>query len=51
VVKGTFRSVERVFLAASAFYISYIISGALAHPHWGEVLRATVTPSFSLHAD
>ncbi len=51
VVKGTFRSVERVFLAASAFYISYIISGALAHPNWGEVLRATVTPSFSLHAD
>ncbi len=51
VVKGTFRSVERIFLAASAFYISYIISGALAHPNWGEVLRATVTPSFSLHAD
>ena len=51
VVKGTFRSVERVFLAASAFYISYIISGVLAHPNWGEVLRATVTPSFSLHAD
>src|SRR2546426_8885525 len=51
VVKGTFRSVERVFLVASAFYVSYIISGVLAHPDWGEVLRATVTPSFSLHAD
>ncbi len=49
VVKGTFRSVERVFLMASAFYVSYIISGALAHPNWGEVLRATVTPSFSWH--
>jgi len=51
VVKGTFRSVERVFLVASAFYISYIISGALARPDWGQVLRATVTPSFSLKAD
>jgi len=51
VVKGTFRSVERVFLAASALYVSYLISGALAHPNWGEVLRATVTPSFSWHAD
>ncbi len=51
VVKGTFRSVERVFLAASALYISYLISGALAHPNWGEVARATVTPSFSWHAD
>jgi NRAMP (natural resistance-associated macrophage protein)-like metal ion transporter len=51
VVKGTFRSVERVFLAASALYISYLVSGALAHPNWGEVARATVTPSFSWHAD
>jgi len=51
VVKGTFRSVERIFLTASAFYISYVISGVLAHPNWGEVLRATMTPSFSLHAD
>jgi len=51
VVKGTFRSVERIFLAASAFYISYVISGALAHPDWGQVLRATVTPSFTFKAD
>jgi NRAMP (natural resistance-associated macrophage protein)-like metal ion transporter len=51
VVKGTFRSVERIFLAASALYISYLISGAMAHPNWGEVARATVTPSFSWHAD
>jgi NRAMP (natural resistance-associated macrophage protein)-like metal ion transporter len=51
VVKGTFRSVERIFLAASALYIAYLVSGALAHPNWGEVVRATVTPSFSWHAD
>jgi len=50
VVKGTFRSVERVFLIASAFYIAYIVSGILAHPNWGEVLRATVTPSFSFQS-
>ena len=51
VVKGTFRSVERIFLIASAFYVCYIISGWLARPNWGEVMRATVTPSFSLRAD
>jgi len=51
VLKGTFRFVERVFLIASAFYISYIISGSLAHPGWGQVTRATITPSFSLRAD
>jgi len=50
VVKGTFRSVEKVFLIASAFYIAYIVSGVLAHPNWGEVLRATVTPSFSFQS-
>ena len=51
VVKGTFRVVERVFLTASLFYVSYIISGVFAHPDWGEVLRATVTPSFSFRTD
>jgi Mn2+/Fe2+ NRAMP family transporter len=50
VVKGTFRIVERVFLGASAFYICYIISGALAHPNWGQVMWATVTPSFSFQS-
>ena len=51
VLKGTFKSVERVFLIASAFYISYVISGVLARPNWGEVVRATVTPSFSFRTD
>jgi NRAMP (natural resistance-associated macrophage protein)-like metal ion transporter len=50
VVKGTFRSVEKVFLAASVFYVAYIVSGVLARPNWGEVLRATVTPSFSFRS-
>jgi Mn2+/Fe2+ NRAMP family transporter len=51
VVKGTFRSVERIFLGASVFYLSYIVSGALARPDWAVVLRATVVPSFSLRGD
>ncbi len=46
VVKGTYRVVEKIFLVASAFYVAYVISGVLAHPPWGEVLRATVTPTF-----
>ncbi len=51
VAKGTYRSVERIFLGASAFYLAYIVSGLLARPDWGAVLRATVTPSFSFRAD
>ena len=51
VAKGTFRFVERIFLMASAFYISYVISGLLARPDWGQVMVATVKPSFSLQKD
>ncbi|WP_287154780.1 Nramp family divalent metal transporter [Candidatus Solincola tengchongensis] len=45
VVKGTYKSVEKVFLIASMVYISYIISAVLAGPNWGEVGKALVTPS------
>lgn len=48
IVKGNYKVVERVFLAASLIYISYIISGVLAHPRWIEVTRAAVTPTFQL---
>jgi Mn2+/Fe2+ NRAMP family transporter len=43
---GTYRVVEKAFLIASGFYVSYIVSGVLAKPDWGEVLTRTVTPSF-----
>ncbi len=46
VVKGTYKSVEKVFLFACFFYVAYIISGFIAKPDWGEVLRQTVMPSF-----
>jgi len=32
VVRGTYRVVEKVFLAACGFYVAYLISGFLAHP-------------------
>ena len=34
VVKGQYKSVEKVFLAASFFYVTYILAGVLAHPLW-----------------
>lgn len=46
VVRGTYRVVERVFLAATLIYLTYIVSAILARPPWGEVLRATFTPTF-----
>ncbi len=43
VVKGTYQSIEKVFLAASAFYICYIVAGLLAHPDWKAAAIATVS--------
>ena len=50
IVKANYKVVERVFLLASALYLSYIISGILAKPDWGEIARATVSPSFRFEA-
>jgi Mn2+/Fe2+ NRAMP family transporter len=47
IVKGNYRTVERVFLVASVLYLAYVASGVMANPPWGEVLKAAVTPSFS----
>jgi NRAMP (natural resistance-associated macrophage protein)-like metal ion transporter len=49
VVKGQYKSVEKVFLAASFFYITYILAGVRAHPLWKEATIATIKPP-SLHA-
>jgi len=46
VVKGTYKSVEKVFLFACLFYITYIVSGFLASPDWTEVAQETVKPNF-----
>ena len=47
VVRGSYRLVERVFLAATLIYVTYVISAVLAKPPWGEVLRTVLTPSWS----
>jgi NRAMP (natural resistance-associated macrophage protein)-like metal ion transporter len=44
VVKGHYKSVEKVFLAASFFYITYVFAGFFAKPAWSDALIATVKP-------
>ena len=43
-VKGQYKSVEKVFLVASFFYITYIFAGVLSKPAWIEAVKATVKP-------
>ncbi|HEX3015572.1 MAG TPA: divalent metal cation transporter [Desulfobacteria bacterium] len=51
VVRGSYKQVERVFLIASALYLCYVLSGAMAKPPWGYVAQQMVTPSFSFKSD
>jgi Mn2+/Fe2+ NRAMP family transporter len=44
VVKGQYKTVEKVFLAASFFYVTYILAGILAHPFWKDATIATFKP-------
>jgi len=44
VVKGQYKSVEKVFLVASFFYLTYIFAGFFAKPAWMDALVATVKP-------
>jgi NRAMP (natural resistance-associated macrophage protein)-like metal ion transporter len=42
VVKGTYKSTEKIFLVASLVYIAYIFAGVLSQPSWHDALLATV---------
>ena len=44
VVKGQYKSVEKVFLVASFFYVTYIFAGVFARPAWIDAIVATVKP-------
>ena len=45
VLRGTFKKAEHVFFILSAVFISYVIAGFMAHPHWGSAFRGLVVPS------
>lgn len=51
VVKGSYRSVEKVLLVFCIVYLTYVISAFMAHPNWGTVGRAVVVPSFQMNPE
>src|SRR5437870_11338938 len=44
VVKGQYKSVEKIFLVASFFYVTYIFAGIFAKPAWLDALVSTFVP-------
>jgi Mn2+/Fe2+ NRAMP family transporter len=51
VVKGNYRSVEKVFLGGCVFYIAYVVAGFLVNPEWTEVMKSLATPTLRLETD
>ncbi|MGE5308232.1 MAG: Nramp family divalent metal transporter [Deltaproteobacteria bacterium] len=49
IVKGTYKSVEKIFLVACVFYISYIFSGFISKPNWNYVIDKSIHPSLTLN--
>jgi NRAMP (natural resistance-associated macrophage protein)-like metal ion transporter len=52
VVRGTYKSTEKIFIVASLVYICYIFAGVLSQPDWHDALLATVKlPDRSVWSD
>jgi Mn2+/Fe2+ NRAMP family transporter len=46
VTRGNYRVVEKIFFVFCFVYLTYVVSGFLVHPPWGEVLKDTFIPHF-----
>jgi NRAMP (natural resistance-associated macrophage protein)-like metal ion transporter len=44
IVKGNYHSVEKIFLFACVFYVTYVVSGFLVKPDWKEAAIYSVKP-------
>jgi NRAMP (natural resistance-associated macrophage protein)-like metal ion transporter len=49
VLQGTYRQVEKIFLALCTFYLSYVFAAILAKPDWIQAARHTVIPTVQLN--
>jgi len=50
VIRGTYRQVEKIFLVACVFYVSYIASAFLAKPDWLMAGRQMLIPHIQANA-
>jgi len=51
VVKGSYRSVERILLVACLLYFGYVLSGFMAKPQWSAVFKSTFMPQLQWNSE
>ena len=52
IVRGNYKTTEKIFLIASVVYIAYIFAGVLSQPSWHDAIKATITlPKSSVWRD
>ena len=44
IVRGSYRSAERIFIWFTIPFFAYPVAAILAHPHWGDVGKAIAVP-------
>ncbi|MBN2046343.1 MAG: Nramp family divalent metal transporter [Anaerolineaceae bacterium] len=50
VLRGSYKHVEKILIALCLSALSYVVTVALINPPWGEVLKASVTPTFTMNS-
>jgi Mn2+/Fe2+ NRAMP family transporter len=51
IVKGDYKLMEKAFLVATLFYITYVIAGLLANPDWNIVGQSIIIPQIDFTRD
>ncbi|MCX5668553.1 MAG: Nramp family divalent metal transporter [Candidatus Omnitrophica bacterium] len=51
VVKGNYKTTERIFLLFSFCLLSYIVSAILAKPDWGQIGTAFIKPTMQINKE
>jgi Mn2+/Fe2+ NRAMP family transporter len=49
VVKGNYRSAEKIFLIFSLFLLSYVVSAIMGKPNWGEIGTSIIHPNMEFN--
>ena len=50
VVKGSYKSAERIFLIFSVSLLMYVVSALMGKPHWGEIGHSLVHPELEINS-